>query len=726
MPRPIVEIIRALIALVCLVIAFSPGVAWAQSNSPTPADPIVAEIAKCVARTNDPSEVHDYVLLPDRRTCSKTPMERDEIFADRKLPPANLTFKGSGTGICDNSSDMRRMRTQTIKDVISYFADPGRSTDAASGLSGKPAIQSAGIRISGSIFCFDELDLGDQSLPYPLELDHSVFRFGIIARGLQISGDLSIENSFIFDNLTLSNNKIGGKLYIRNSFIERLTLMDSAIGQSAYLQNSVIYQPARISLTKIQQDFDLKGTSISSLTLEDSTVNGTLDLTRSEAACSFAVERDTIGRIVARDLGFGSVAEVDNDSGAVKNYLFSWRRLERSAPSDAPSTREVTIRSNFLQNQEIASRIRTKGHGCNSTDVGIAPTSTFSLNNNQVASLCLQSFEWLVPGTVSDVPGAKPAKQPPLTVVSISGTRATDSVSINLWPQSAAVHQTMPPASHRLEAVGMTTAWLSFNFGDFNRPYVTYVDALQLDNVHSLPIPVQDCSKPRMDSEPPPTEQVISWLAKNQNPSLQPFLAFEKAFDNMGADETDFKVAKAGIEFDRTNAQAFAVLQTSWRAKGIFRFLWEDGFYVPVNVLRIAGTGVLAWISDYGYRPAKVVWAVIGSVLLFWLILWGVLGIVAFTPDGSNAIRNIGLIFLFDRLIPVYKIREDNYDISKFYKRGSGAQAVSIQRFRRKFTIVPASEEEQRRAEACLDFLKAIGILLAGFLVAAVDALIAK
>jgi len=41
-------------------------------------------------------------------------------------------------------------------------------------------------------------------------------------------------------------------------------------------------------------------------------------------------------------------------------------------------------------------------------------------------------------------------------------------------------------------------------------------------------------------------------------------------------------------------------------------------------------------------------------------------------------------------------------------------------------SIVPAGERDQHRAEICLDILKALGIILAGFLVAAINALVAK
>jgi hypothetical protein len=371
---------------------------------------------------------------------------------------------------------------------------------------------------------------------------------------------------------------------------------------------------------------------------------------------------------------------------------------------------------------------RDKGQGC-SPDISISsaatPRAAFLLNDNQIESLCLKSFEWLLPGAPSRVPAARTPIEAATTLLSISGTKTTGGMIIDLWPKDSSSHDALPGANHRFDAVGISAPWFTFNFGDPKNHYVLNADALQFDNVHSSAALSQSCNM-REDSPPPPTEQINLWLSRNSNLSLQPFLAFIKAFDNVGADETDFKIAKAEIEFDRTNKQAFSVLAQSWRAKGILQFAWEDIIYIPVNGLRMIGTQVLASISDYGYRPAKVIWAVLGTVILFWLLFWIWLRIVAFTPDGSTAIRTIGVTFLFDRLIPVYKIREDNYDITVFYKRGSGPNQKTIRRFRYPLSIVPANAQEQHRAEFYLDVLKVIGIVLAGFLVAAINALVAK
>jgi hypothetical protein len=56
----------------------------------------------------------------------------------------------------------------------------------------------------------------------------------------------------------------------------------------------------------------------------------------------------------------------------------------------------------------------------------------------------------------------------------------------------------------------------------------------------------------------------------------------------------------------------------------------------------------------------------------------------------------------------------------------TGPGQASIRRLRRTLSIVPVTPQEQHRAELFLDVLKAIGIILAGFPAAAINALVAR
>lgn len=91
---------------------------------------------------------------------------------------------------------------------------------------------------------------------------------------------------------------------------------------------------------------------------------------------------------------------------------------------------------------------------------------------------------------------------------------------------------------------------------------------------------------------------------------------------------------------------------------------------------------------------------------------------------------------MFDRLIPAYQIRDDNYEISMFYKRALEplvqtdkeafeTPAKTIRYLGKAVLCVPATAGESRSAQVFLALLKAIGIILAVFLIAAINALVA-
>ena len=116
----------------------------------------------------------------------------------------------------DHQNDQRRLRTT----IFSKIAD-------APGID----IGENGIRLIGAVFCSDEVNLNDLTLPYSLVLDDGVFRYGIRAERFSTRGNFSVEDSFVFDNLFLRHAKIEGSLFARRSFILHLSLIDSRSGR---------------------------------------------------------------------------------------------------------------------------------------------------------------------------------------------------------------------------------------------------------------------------------------------------------------------------------------------------------------------------------------------------------------------------------------------------------------------------------------------------------------
>src|SRR5205823_2840431 len=109
-----------------------------------------------------------------------------------------------------------------------------------------------------------------------------------------------------------------------------------------------------------------------------------------------------------------------------------------------------------------------------------------------------------------------------------------------------------------------------------------------------------------------------------------------------------------------------------------------------------SGTGEIAtlafqWallaVADHGLRPGKAMWWVLGVLAFFMCGFWLFARIIGFepkseeaatpAPEGSTAppvVWPVSILFLFDRLIPVYRIREEHYAITRFFRKATPAE----------------------------------------------------
>ena len=151
-------------------------------------------------------------------------------------------------------------------------------------------------------------------------------------------------------------------------------------------------------------------------------------------------------------------------------------------------------------------------------------------------------------------------------------------------------------------------------------------------------------------------------------------------------------------------------------------------------------------------------YGVLITLLIFWLIFWLRLNIIGFEPEQKAEARSqpelnfaqgtfaapkvlpIGILFLFDRLIPAFEIREENYSIGTVYGRVSPLvgfcasrrdlavsnkqQTCEMRYLGRNHILVPLGAPEKERFKKWLFALRVIGFVWGGFLLAALHALI--
>lgn len=144
--------------------------------------------------------------------------------------------------------------------------------------------------------------------------------------------------------------------------------------------------------------------------------------------------------------------------------------------------------------------------------------------------------------------------------------------------------------------------------------------------------------------------------------------------------------------------------------------------------LAVAGLDfILSILADYGYRPERIGWfvaiTVFGSIFVFpyWL------GIVGYTVEGNrDKVIPIRVLFIFDRMLPTYRIREDNYKIERYYvvpKAKDDRPKAIVRHLGKDWPVVEATDDEREKIEGYLDLLKFLGLVFTVFIIAAIGKL---
>jgi hypothetical protein len=695
------------------------------------------------------SQGNEVVMSPVLACVTRQhgPSSGDSIARRANMPLGESHWDGDWDKVCADKNDPRRLPADVIKRIASTRDEQVAPT---------------GIRIIGAVFCGEQhwaaLDLAGLDLPYSLVIDRSVVNGDLDARNFRIKGDFSFDNAVIVNSLRLNRARIDGSVYGNGSFLERLLVSDTQINGGWVHPNSVIFRDAQFLKDRISGDLWIDGSAFSWLRVQSTHIAGTLDLSETEARCGYHINSSTAGYVKASHAGFGLVKSVEipgesvNKTGYI-DYLW-WNRKLSETPK--PHTQEIfespAVAKIAVAERSNISRAANDLDGIPGCEWTTDPYPQFRVSNTTVEdSLCLTSFVWLASKK------NPPDDTHPTSILSFNGTRINDRLIIDLWGnQSSHVAQLKPEhpeyrrivGKYKLEAIALTAGALVVNLSDLTRPYFAHFDELKFSRAYKARF--LECRgefgiQLATQGEPWTVDDVLGWLSKNVARSSQPYEAFAQLLG--GDSATQLRVEGRTIELCEKTARALPFIERfcpgqRWSSGAEELESGEPGPGVVARVSELAAVGfqwMLFLLADHGLRPGKVVWWVILTLLVFAIWFWFVAGIVGFVPkreseQGPPIVWPVSFLFLFDRMIPIYRIRDEHYSIGTVYRMASrdqiegAAQGAEGPPFRmdylgRKHLVWPACEADLRRVEKWLAALRVLGAIYAVFLLAALNAL---
>lgn len=725
--------------------------ALAQDNEPIPdnqnAD-VVAQIEECAAQGKE------TVLFADEVECVKylSGVRRLDARNEKKNLP-EMPLQVDASQACHSQSDKRVLPARAIKNIVNDITKK---------------IDPKGIRVIGAVFC-DDLDLVGLDLQYSLVLDHSIFAQGIDARDFRSKGDLSFDGALLFGELRVTRAHIAGTIFGSDTMIDKAEILDSEITGSVLFRRSLLLEPAIIDTARISGELSLRQSAFPYFLLQFATVGGVLDLTGSQARCSYQVRTSKIGDLVLDGAGFGLASSADDTAAT----LFDWK--DQKDLSNLFRVAGVNRAARRLLSQDTSSSM-------NATDTLddrwcryglIAAPSVLVVSDTTIdAQLCLRDVNWLST-PIDQADGFAADSFVTLNDVTVGATAFIDLTSNTAGAAAAAGNH----GKRQFEILGLKAQTLVLNFGNATHPQShtsLYVNGLGFLQVYAADEKPTQCGYNPGFAQPdgnkpiiarlinsvgnlakrrrPTVEEIMPWLNANTAQTTQPFSAFVDVFQKNGeisaaralqirkADaELSSKIARL-FNWTTSNSQDTAQLGgMSSLGKVVAQSAWNLMYGIWTFVTGLVGVafGAILWLlADNGYRPEKVGWFVGLILLLSFLYFWFCENVIAIrpekkseppgdlTPSPEKKDLPVGLTFLFDRLLPAYQIREDHYKIAAFLKRVPEGQGKELRYFRMRFYVAPTDDATTQRVERALDIIKFLGLVLAVFLVAALNALV--
>jgi hypothetical protein len=647
-----------------------------------------------------------------------------------------------------------------------------------------------GIRIIGAVFC-DTLDLSGLDLSYSLVIDKSLFLNGFEARNFHTRGDLSFEKSLALDTVMIARSRIEGTVFGSDGFIQELRVLDSKVEGSLLFRRSTIPGPAIFDTVAVSGELSVRDTLLSYLRVQFSTVGGVFDLTGSQARCAYLIMKSQIGDLVAVGTGFGTSTKAEAaDQRATPRYLFDWRPQSGTAFSPAgvnssapwykgeenrdckywsiafPTTFRVSdthVRSSlclrsfhWLLPQKVG---RTESTESKEEQPGNVAARVWRFLQSMLSPF--QSMFSRGDGPLQDTSN----KERPESILTFNDVDVGATSFVDLAPAEIAYTRGAAAPDeprHKFEAIGLKTHSFIFNFDAGAPVRGMSVGGLAFEQAYSAhpKAAAEYCAydpdyyKPPLgdarsrgvnvsDMRLPQVSEIMSWLENNCLQTTQPLSAFidlaKKTGDGTAATALQIQRENEELRLQarRTFGLRFFSIQKSSTCPDVpwanaeertsKAFFWTVLDFVR-DVVAVLFGGILWLLADHGYHPQKVGWFVLGVLVVALAYFWLWVRVVGFRPAKKSLISPISWAFLFDRLLPAYRIREDHYDVAAYYKWTFGKDAdpntiryMTYLGYR--IPLVKADEADKRRVEARLENLKWGGIVLSIFLVAAINAL---
>lgn len=268
-------------------------------------------------------------------------------------------------------------------------------------------------------------------------------------------------------------------------------------------------------------------------------------------------------------------------------------------------------------------------------------------------------------------------------------------------------------------------------------PFHLDMDGLTFERVHNADItcffygqPERVAAQSQQNSTPadrparpphfryPEPAQILGWLRLNSAPSSQVFGAFADALQRSGVGSTSLRIERNWQDIQRT------YIGMTEHDGGLWSYLIGNspagGTFIS-NAHSFLANRIWAahgYLTNFGYNPEYVILPCLSLILLVWAVQFFAFKIRAAEVETPSKYISIGPLFILDRFVPLYKLREEHTKIRRYLTR-KPSQDEDVE-------ALIVSRRKVQYFDRLLVVLKIVGVFAAVFLAAAIGSLVAR